>query len=159
MDIQQALQHKGKIEFDPYLFDGDVINIERHENTVAIRPTGTRLSDYSDGLESENLNVVFQGAKSARWYVNNYAGGFAKRADKKSLTVFLKNNQIKRTSSFMGIKNYPAVETGAIINLKMKPEKEKRVEPKEKTNWQQVWSTTLTAVTTALTVFVLAKQL
>lgn len=159
LDIKQAIRNNGKIKFDPYLFNGDVINIIRRENTVTIWPTATRLTDYPGGLENNTLNVVFQGGKSARWYINNYAGGFAKRADKKSLTVLLKNNQIKRTSRFMGIYNYPQIETGSTINLQMKLPKEKKENNNEKTDWGQIWGTTLSAVTTALTVIVLAKQL
>lgn len=159
LDISQALQNSRKLNFDPFLFSGDVINIERHENTVFIRPAATRLADYPGGFEGSTLNIVFQGEKSARWYVNNYAGGFAKKADKKSLTVLMKNYQLKRTSSFMGILNYPEVETGSTISLQMKLPKEKKVEPKEKTNWGQIFGTTLTALTTALTIIVLANQL
>jgi protein involved in polysaccharide export with SLBB domain len=159
LDVSKAIQNSRKLNFDPFLFSGDVISIERRENTVFIRPAATRLADYPGGFEDSTLNIVFQGEKSARWYVNNYAGGFAKKADKKSLTVLLKNNQLKRTSNFMGILNYPEVETGSTISLQMKPPKQKKVEPKEKTNWGQVFGTTLAAITTALTIIVLANQI
>jgi hypothetical protein len=159
LDIDQALQNSRKLNFDPFLFNGDVISIERHENTVFIRPAATRLADYPGGFEGSTLNIVYQGEKSARWYVNNYAGGFAKRADKKSLTVLMKNNQLKRTSGFLGIYNYPQVETGSTISLNLKPPKEKKENTKEKTDWGQVWGTTLSAVTTFLTIFVLVDRL
>ena len=59
----------------------------------------------------------------------------------------------------MGIYNYPQIETGSTINLQMKLPKEKKENNNEKTDWGQIWGTTLSAVTTALTVIVLAKQL
>lgn len=157
MDINQALQNKGNIKFDPFLFEGDVINIERRENTVSIKPIGTRLADNAS---SETLSLVFQGEKSARWYINNYAGGFVKRADKKSVTVSLKNGQLKNTKkSLLFFRNYPKVETGSLISLKMKPPKEKKESTREKSSWGNVFGTVLTALTTALTVIVLANQI
>jgi len=159
MNINKALQQKGNIMFDPILFEGDVINIGRLENTVSIRQVATRFANYSGEFNNGVLNLVYQGEKSARWYINNYAGGFDKRADKKSLTVILKNGQVKQTKSFLGVNTYPQVETGSLVTLNLKPPKEKKERTKEKTSWGEVWSTTLTAVTTALTVFVLAKQL
>ena len=158
LDVSEALQNKKQLKFDPYLFAGDVINIDRLENTVFIQSEATRFSNYNGAQGNTTLNVVFQGEKSARWYIKNYAGGFAKRADKKSLIVIKKNSQIMGTSGFLGIHSYPLVETGSTINLKMKPPKPVKEKP-EKTDWGKVWGTTLTAVTTALTIFVLAKQL
>ncbi len=159
MDIAKAIENKGKTKFDPFLFSGDVINIDRRENIVSIRETATHLSNYPGVLNNGIMNLVFQGKKSARWYINNYAGGFKKRADKKSVVVILKNGQMKLTRRFMGIYSYPKAETGSMISLQMKPPKEKRVKPKEKTDWSKIWSTTLAAITTALTIFVLAKRL
>ncbi|MBU1012584.1 MAG: SLBB domain-containing protein [Bacteroidetes bacterium] len=160
MDIEKALIYHGNLKQDPILFEGDVINIERRENTVSIRPIGTRLADNTFNEAAVSFNLVFQGEKSARWYINNYAGGFVDRADKKSVTVSLKNGRVKSTKkSLLLFRNYPEVETGSLISLKMKPPKEKRESTREKTKWSEVWGTTLTAVTTALTIFVLAKQL
>ena len=158
MDIAKAIENKGNTKFDPFLFNGDVINIEKRENIVSIRETATNLSDYPGMLNNGIMNLVFQGEKSARWYIRNYAGGFKKRANKKSVVVILKNGQVKLTRRFMGIYSYPKVETGSMVSLQMKPPKEKRVQPKQKTDWGKIWSTTLTAVTTALTIFVLVKQ-
>lgn len=159
MDIAKAIENKGNTKFDPFLFNGDVINIDKRENIVSIRGTGTHLSDYPGELNNGIMNIVFQGHKSARWYINNYAGGFKKRANKKSVVVILKNGQVKPTRRFMGIYKYPKIETGSMISLQMKPPKEKRVKPKEKMDWGKVWGTTLTAITTALTIFVLVKRL
>ena len=45
------------------LMEGDVINIERQENTVAIRETATHLADYSDGTTGGGLNLVCNGGR------------------------------------------------------------------------------------------------
>ncbi|MDA3906233.1 MAG: SLBB domain-containing protein [Bacteroidales bacterium] len=160
MDIKKAVRNEGNAKFDPILFEGDVINIERKENTVEIRPNATRLAESTLAETGETLNVVFQGNRSARWYIKNYAGGFAERADKNSVTVILKNGQVKSTKNPLWVfRNSPNVEPGSMISLQMKPPKVEKESTREKTSWGEVFGTTLSAVTTALTVLVLAKQL
>jgi hypothetical protein len=159
LDFDKAISHEGNIKFDPFLFADDVINIARLENIVSIGQTGTNLSTYSGEIDRDKLDVVYQGSKSAGWYINNYAGGFAKKADKKNLVVILKNGQVLKTRRFLGIYNYPEVESGSQISLKMKPPKVKKESAKEKTDWGKLLGTTLTGLTAALTVIVLANQL
>ena len=156
LNVDKAIRRKGNMKFDPILFEGDVINIERRENTIAIRSTGTRLAETD--LIPETLNIVFQGKKSARWYIKNYAGGFADRVDKNSLIVVLKNGQVKSTKNRLLYRDYPNVEAGSLISLRMKPPKEEK-QKREKTSWGEVWQSTMAAITTAVTIIVLAKQL
>ena len=156
MSVDEALLNPGNVKFDPILFDGDVITIEKRENTIAIRSTGTRLAETD--LIPETLNIVFQGKKSARWYIKNYAGGFADRVDKNSLIVVLKNGQVKSTKNRLLYRDYPDVEAGSLISLRMKPPKEEK-QKREKTSWGEVWQSTMAAITTAVTIIVLSKQL
>lgn len=119
MDARKAVRRSGNLRFDPILADGDVININRMENTVSIR-------NKSTGLESVNgdegvSTLVYQGKKSARWYIMHYAGGFAPGADKNSVTVVLKNGQVKGTGrTIFGIRKYPKVTTGGMIQVRKK---------------------------------------
>lgn len=159
MDVEQALLNRGNIRMDPLLFEGDVINIERIENTISIRPIGTRLADNAILTTTDALNLVYQGKKSARWYINNYAGGFAKRADKNSVTVSLKNGQVKTTKkSLLFFRKYPKIESGSLISLKMKPPKPIKL-PREKTSWGTIWQGTLTAMTAILSIVVISQTL
>lgn len=159
MDVEKALMNRGNIRMDPMLFEGDIINIERIENTISIRPIGTRLAENSFTGTTDALNLVYQGNRSARWYINNYAGGFANRADKNSVTVSLKNGQVKTTKkSLLFFRKYPKIESGALISLKMKPAKPAKL-PRERTKWGDVWQGTLTAVTALLSIVVLSKTL
>lgn len=159
LDINKAMRKKMKVRHDPILFEGDVITINRRENTVAIREAGTRLMDFSSITTSDGkLNVVYQGQKSARWYINNYAGGFNKDADKNSVTVVLKNGQVKTTKKPLYIfRNYPDVETGSSISMLQKPPKEK-LNCENKTDWDGLWMKTLTMVSTTLTIVVLLQS-
>ncbi len=122
MDVRKAVRRNGNVKFDPILMDRDIIHVVRLENTVMIHHEGTRLpaTAGNDGV----VNLVYQGPKSAKWYINQYAGGLVSDADKNSVTVTLKNGQMKATkNTLFGIRKYPKVTSGALIQVKMKPPK------------------------------------
>lgn len=159
MNIQKAMSHKGNLESDPILFEGDVININRLENTITIHSIGTRMAQYSIFADSTDVkNVVFQGSKSARWYINNFAGGFQQRANRNSVTITLPNDQMISTKHFLWvIRSYPKAKSGSIITLQMKPPKEKRPEGK-KVDVDALFARSSAAVTTLLTLYLLVQQ-
>jgi len=114
MDVRKAVRRSGNIRFDPVVIEGDVININRMENTVSIRSQATGL-EQTNGPDN-TVTLVYQGKKSARWYILHYAGGFGPKADKNSVMVVLKNGQVKGTGrTIFGIRKYPKVTTGAMI--------------------------------------------
>lgn len=159
--IQDAIRHSGNNSYNPIIFEGDVININRLENTVTILENGTRMAQYSIHPERNNRkNIVYKGAKSAAWYIRNCAGGFDKKADRNSVTVTLANDQMISTKHFLFLRNYPTVLPGSIISLQMKPPKEeKTVQERKPVDWNAIWSSTLSATTSAVTLFVLITQL
>jgi protein involved in polysaccharide export with SLBB domain len=156
INVKQAISHSGSKKKDPILFEGDVININRLENTVSIESLGTRIKQEG----SARINIVFQGRKSAKWYVRNYAGGFVKDADRRSVTSTLKNGQVKATKPIFGfIKKYPTVEPGATVSMALKPPKPPKAEPDKKMDWQAFWQTTLTSATAVLSIMAIAQSL
>jgi polysaccharide biosynthesis/export protein len=160
MNIQKAMIHKGNMKYDPILFEGDVININRMENIVSIKGIGTRMEQYSiDSTTTEIKNVIFQGHKSAAWYIRNFAGGFMKDADKNSVTVSMPNDQMQSTKRILfGIRSYPVVEPGSMITLRMKPHKLPGEEGK-KFDWDAFFSRTASGITSVLTLYLLVNQL
>lgn len=159
MNLGKAMQNRGNNAYDPILFEGDVININRLENTVTIRENGTRMAQYSIHPEDNEIkNVIYQGSKSARWYIQNFAGGFQKRANRNSVTVTLPNNQMVSTKRFLFIRNFPNAESGSIISLQMKPEKPVYPDGK-KTDWDSALSRTTQSLTAVLTLYLLINQL
>lgn len=161
MNAIRAVRNPSSYRHNPVLFEGDVININRMENTVTILEPGTRMAQYSINIESHQIkNVVYQGKKSAKWYINQYAGGMVKNADRKSLTVTLPNNQMKTTKSFLFFKNYPTVEPGSVISLKMDEERIKNeLEPKEKMDIETTLSKGLATMTSTLSLILLLQRL
>jgi protein involved in polysaccharide export with SLBB domain len=161
LNIQKAIFNSGNVKYDPILFEGDVININRLENVVTIKGIGTRMEQYSiDATASEIKNVIYQGHKSAAWYIRNFAGGFEKGADRYSVTVTMPNDQMQSTRRHLfGIRSYPLVEPGSIITLRMKPPKDEKLEEGKKTDWDAVFSRTASGLTSALTLYLLVNQL
>lgn len=148
---------------DPILMDGDVINIVRAENVVVIREIGTRMAQYvPDEFVSSQKTLIFHGSHNAKWYIDNYAGGLVKTADKNSITVTLPNYQTKGTKRFLGIRSYPTVEPGSTITVAIDPEKRaKAEEPKEKSkvDWDQVLSRTMASITSIASFILLIERL
>ena len=160
MKVGKPVSHSGDLRDDPILFEGDVVNINRLENTVSILENGTRMSQYSINPENNDIkNVVFQGQKSAAWYIRNFAGGFQQRANRNSVTVTLPNDQMLSTKRFLFLfRNYPNAISGSMITMQMKPPKEKPADGK-KTDWDNIMGRTATSVTSALTLYLLIQQL
>lgn len=159
-ELSSNLSNKKSINKNPILFDGDVININRVENTVTIFSEATRISQYPDGKSKDFLNIIHQGNKSAKWYIKNFSGGFLKNADKKSVIVTLPNNQNIGTKRFLGFNKYPKVLPGSTIRLKMDDEKQRKLlEPKEKLDLETTLSKSLSTLTSILSVILLVDRL
>jgi len=165
INLRKALGNKGKAKFDPVLMEGDVIIISQYQNTVGIRLQATRLGD----LRSSNLTIfdqnpnevadfVYQGQKSARWYIRNFAGGFADKANKNTVTVTYPDGRAKGTRSYLFfIRSYPKVTPGATIALAYKIEKPKS--EKKEVDMEKIYTRTFQSVTTLLTIALLIRQL
>lgn len=141
-----ALKHKGSLEFDPILINGDFINIPKLYNTIEIVTNGTK---YLLGTNQTLLQIVYQGNKSADWYIKNYAGGYAKKADKRSVHTIANNGITKRTKHFLFFFNtYPRVNQGDKIVLSLKEEKLAEKQDKKEFDWDKFLTRLLAIGTT-----------
>lgn len=161
INLKDAMHHPGKIGYDPILMDGDVINVNRMENTVVIREMGTRMAQYiPKDFSSTQKILVYQGPRSAKWYINQYAGGFVKAADRYSVTVTLPNYQSIGTKRIMGFYIYPTVEPGSTITLTIDKAKQEKLEkPKEKIDWERLASSSLSTLTSVTSMILLIERL
>ena len=152
---------KKGIDYDPILMEGDVINIVRQENTVTIRETGTRMAQYvPDEFSSTQKTIIYQGKRSAKWYIKHYAGGFDRYADRNSVVVTKPNNETVGTGHFLWWKLYPKVDPGSVITLTIDTKKRERLEkPKEKVDWERIAASTLSALTSVTSMILLIERL
>lgn len=161
VNLKEMKRHRRNIEYDPILMEGDVVDINRLENTVIIRPTGTRMDQYvPDDLLTDQKTLTFKGRRSAAWYIRHNAGGFQRNADKNSVTVTLPNNECESVRRFLWIRNYPEVEPGSIVTLSMNPEKvRKEAEPKEKVDLESTLSKALSSILSVVSIIMVAQRL
>ncbi|MBR1509991.1 MAG: SLBB domain-containing protein [Bacteroidales bacterium] len=162
VNLDDMSRHKGSTACDPILLDGDVITIYRQENTVTIREAGTHKAQYvPDEFSKEQTTFTYQGRHSAKWYINRYAGGFQKAADRNSVTVTYPNGQSDGTKKALWVfRKYPTVRPGGTITLTMDSVKmEKDAKPKEKVDWERVAASSLSSLTSIVSMILLIERL
>ena len=162
INLDDVEKHSGNTAYDPILMDGDVINIVRLENTVTIRETATRMAQYIPAeFSSTRKTVVYQGKKTAKWYIDNYAGGLIKTADRNSLTVTTPNYQSMGTKRFLGLRFYPKVVPGSVITATIDQQKKDKINSKktDKVDWERVAASTMQTLTSVVSMIVLIERL
>lgn len=161
VNLKDMKKHLGNNAYDPIVMDGDVVNVIRMENTVTIRELGTRMAQYvPEDFSSVQKTLVYQGGWSAKWYIDNYAGGLVKTADRRSITVTLPNYQTVGTKRVLGIRFYPKVEPGSTITVTIDQEKKQKLdEPKEKIDWERLAASTLSTLTSVTSMILLIERL
>lgn len=141
--------------------NGDMLFVPKKENVITIYTNATKADIAFSDLKRTNdkIQISFQGRKSAKWYINQFAGGLNRKADKYSIRVVEPSGRINSTKRYLGfIYNYPDVVEGASIYVDLKepkPAKEKR----EPINWTQAITDSMAILTSAVTIVVLALQL
>ncbi len=129
-DARKALNHKRNFKYDPLLLKEDYIEIPKISPVINIDINATK---YELGENQKSLKIIYQGAHSAKWYINHFAGGLAKKADKKTIRVIRKNGLASRTYKVLGIfKNYPTVHYGDNIRVSYEVEKPKEDKKEDK---------------------------
>ncbi|MBP5676241.1 MAG: SLBB domain-containing protein [Bacteroidales bacterium] len=161
VNLKDVKKHLGNNAFDPIVMDGDVVNVLRMENTVTIRELGTRMAQYVPAeFSSTQKTLVYQGGRSAKWYIDNYAGGLVRTADRRSLTVTLPNYQTVGTKRILGIRIYPKVEPGSTVTVTIDQEKKEKLEkPKEDVDWERLAASTLSSLTSITSMILLIERL
>jgi protein involved in polysaccharide export with SLBB domain len=143
------------------VWQGDTLFVPKQQDLISIYTRGTVASRYEQRDSTNNsgvIQVAYQGDKPASWYIKRYAGGFEDDiARKRWTTVQYANGQLKETSSFLGIHNYPEVLPGAIIRVPLKPEKIQKERREERFNWIGLAQVLVGAATT-LTTFILLRR-
>ncbi|PHI20740.1 hypothetical protein CEQ90_06725 [Lewinellaceae bacterium SD302] len=157
--LDDAIKSPGSVA-NLKLRNGDIVFIPKVKDLVAIRPLGTRAEMiYVDSLLNDgSLDVAFDGDHSAKWYVNNFAGGFSDDALRRSLTVQYPNGELGRTKKFLWINNYPEIRPGSTIRMELKPEKIQRERREERFDWIAMTSAILGGAGTILTAILLATR-
>ncbi|MCO5249212.1 MAG: SLBB domain-containing protein [Chitinophagales bacterium] len=128
------------------LMDGDVIEIPTMNPMVSVKGA----IKYPEADTNRFISGTYKPGKRAKFYINHYGGGYAKRAKKVRTMVLHPNGDVGRTKSFLGIKRYAKVREGSQIITYYKPPKpEMEPVPKQPLNWNLILPSIIISLTSA----------
>jgi len=136
--------------------EGDVITVPKLIDIVQIDKLGTNADSFyiANRTGGNELNIVVNYFnRRAKWYVNQYAGGYSKDAKRKKTTVTYANGRVKKTRKFLWIHRYPKVKRGSEIHFGLKDKKSKNgidVNDKKSLLERMTELNAITAITTSI---------
>ncbi len=162
-DLYEALKNKNSYQ-NIILQNGDIIDIPRKNNIVSLTGATNYQDLYSERLIGNGkLNFAYHPGKSAKYYVDHYAGGFDEKADRQRLTVEHPNGKIDKTKGFLFFRTYPKVVEGSIIKVPFKKEKPQPLPGEKKdsedVDWSQVLKDSITQATSILSLILLLRAI
>ncbi len=145
------------------LKEGDLITIPKQEDLVYIRVKGTVAGhQYPEKfLDNGMISVAYHGTHNAKWYIENFAAGFARNAKRKLVTVEKPNHRIHGTKRLLPFMTYPKVTKGSTVTVGLKKPKRRRRgggTEDEPVNWEKTLATALTSVTSVFSLIILLNQ-
>lgn len=158
IDLEKALKNPKSYE-NIILQEGDEILIPKINNIVSI--TGaTRASEvYPEKITVQGkIQVPYRNGKSAKYYINEYAGGLAKDAGK--ITVVDASGKVSKAKQFLFFKKYPKVGPGAEIKVGYKEQKEEKLQDgeKEDVKWGDILANSIAQATAILSLILLIQN-
>lgn len=106
LELEQAM-NKPESPFNHVLQPGDMVEIPKTMDYVELRGMMSAPSIDSTHM----VSVPFEKGKRAGYYINQYGGGFSKRAKKNRTLVIEPNGRVRRTKEIFWINIYPKVQT------------------------------------------------
>ncbi len=141
---------------------GDRINVPKVRDFVSIAGAVNTSERFSPELvgPDNRVTVIFDGSRSARHYIERFAGGFAENGDRKNVTVEYANGEIRKSKDFGLFQVYPPIEKGSMVHVGTKPPKppDRPEGEKEKIDWGEVLKDAVTQATAVLTLILLIDR-
>jgi protein involved in polysaccharide export with SLBB domain len=160
IDLEKAMKNPKSFE-NIILQEGDEISIPKINNIVSISGA-TRASEvYPEKITAQGkIQVPFRGGKSAKYYIDEYAGGLSKQASLSNISVIDASGKVTKARNFLFFKKYPKVGPGAEIKVgykEQKTEKVKQGEEKE-VKWGEILANSIAQATAILSLILLIQN-
>ncbi len=158
LDLKEALENPDRSEFNYLLTDGDSIVVPKLKDFVTLR--GAIRHFEVDSIAQ--VNVPYDGKRSAKYYVKNYGGGFGKSSSRFRTYVQQPNGQVEKTKRILFFNKYPAVEEGATVFVDITEWKRRepiRIEQRKTRDWNDAFNSTAAKISAVLSVLVLVTRL
>ncbi len=144
------------------LKNGDELIIPKRKDYVTIAGATNIKETQNDDIlgEDNSIRVPFHQGKTALFYINEYAGGFADNARKDKIWVTHPNGEVKTTEKrFPFGKKHPLVQQGSVINVGKRPVDLYGSQNKEDVNWTKVLGDSVAQAMSILTLVLLVQRL
>lgn len=161
--LDEAMRDPGS-NYNIVLKAGDRIMIPKTKDLVTIEGATKARELYPDQMiDGSSIQTAYQGTKSAKWYIDNYAAGVGENGSKKSISVRLANGQLKKTTNLGLFKIYPKVKEGSTVRVATKPVEPPKTPEEQQNNskvdWGKVLSDSLAQATSLLTLILLLQRI
>ena len=158
--LDEVLRNRNSVN-NIVLKPGDEILVPQINDLVTLRGAIDAEEIYLDEVVANGEVVLaYQGNLRAGEYIEDYGGGFSKRADRGRVSVLYPNGRIKQTTNILFFRVTPKVTPGAIVTVPYKPVNEQRErEDREPIDWGEVLGDSLAQATSILTFILLVQRI
>jgi protein involved in polysaccharide export with SLBB domain len=160
IDLEQILDNQSSPS-NIVLLAGDRIIIPKNKDLVSIEGFVNLDDAYSKPflVNARGIAVAFRGAKSAKYYVDEFAAGVSKQGDADEIKVQYADGRVEKTTKFLFFNNYPRAERGSTITVGPKEVKPQIPREQRNTDWSTTLRDTMAQATAVLTLLILVDQL
>lgn len=160
LKLDEVLSNKNS-RFNFNLKNGDVITIPKIKDFVSIGGATNAYELYAEDIlgNQNQLNVPFHKGKSARFYINNYAGGISDDGSRNNVYVEHSNGEIVKSKNYVLYRSYPEVKKGSKIVVGYKPVKPESEGDDKKVDWSGVLNDAVAQAMSVLTLLLLLERL
>jgi protein involved in polysaccharide export with SLBB domain len=160
INLEKAIKDPKSFE-NIILQEGDEINIPKLNNIVSITGATKAFELYPEKITTQGkIQVPFRSGKSAKYYIDEYAGGLSKQAASNKISVIDASGKVTKAKGFLFFKKYPKVGPGAEIRVGYKdvePEKLKG-EKEEDVKWGDILANSIAQATAILSLILLIQN-
>ncbi len=161
INLEKALKNPQSFE-NIVLQEGDEILIPKIQNTVKISGATQAKELYPAEILAQGfIEVPYRPSKSARYYINDYAGGLSSDAAKNKISVIDASGKVTKAKNFLFFKSYPKVGPGAeiVVGLKEPKEKSNSKEDNGDVKWGEVLANSIAQATAILSLLLLVQNI
>jgi len=160
IDLENAIKDPKSFE-NIILQEGDDIFIPKISNIVTITGATKAFELYPEKIVGQNkIQVPYRKGKSAKYYIDEYAGGLSKDASSSKISVIDASGKVTKAKGFLFFKSYPEVGPGSEIKVGYKDVKikEEKGEKEEDVKWGDILANSIAQATAILSLILLIQN-
>ncbi len=160
IDLEKAIKNPKSFE-NIILQEGDEIQIPKINNVISITGATRAYELYPEKITAQGkIQVPYRKGKSAKYYINEYAGGLSREASINNISVKDASGKVTKAKNFLFFKKYPKVGPGAEIKVGYKKVKAEAVKSSEEKDvkWGEILANSIAQATAILSLILLIQN-